>query len=102
LSLGDIMDLSKTNVLTGMIKDKLRKIARMKKDDLFYENGFFEDNIKPAEEWYICNKGLVLHYNVYEIACYANGEYDLTFPYKVLQARSLLRPEFALRIGLNK
>jgi hypothetical protein len=102
LSLGDMVDLSRAGELTGMIKDELRRISGMKKNDTFDQNGFFEENIKPSMDAYISNKGLVLHYNVYEIACYANGEYDVIFPYKVLHAKSLLKPEFARRIGLSR
>lgn len=61
--------------------------------------GFPNDKFVLPREFGFGAKGLILHYNVYEIACYAQGDIVLEIPYSELEAYLKSDWKFLVRLG---
>lgn len=57
-------------------------------DDFWFEDGKF----LLAEEFALSQKGLILHYNIYEVACYAQGDFEILIPYSEIS--NIMNEEF--------
>ncbi|MBP1663887.1 MAG: hypothetical protein H6Q19_1027 [Bacteroidetes bacterium] len=55
------------------------------------EFDFWEDEIKPNNNFYISDEGIVYVFNPYEIAPYSTGQTEVTLPYNRLKV--LLKPD---------
>jgi hypothetical protein len=93
-------ELTLKNVLTNAGINKLgpllEKYYRREnglglKDDLT-ENGLFENQIKPNENFFVTSKGIGFNYAPYEIGPYAMGEVNIFIPFTELTA--YLQPGF--------
>ena len=59
-------------------KYKIPKEQSINSTGLFFENDVFQ----VAQNIFFTNDGIVLHYNPYEIAAYADGSRELVLSYK--------------------
>lgn len=57
-------------------------------DDFWFEDGKF----LLSEEFALFENGLLLHYNVYEVASYAQGDFEILIPYREIE--SILNEEY--------
>lgn len=75
-----------TDLLTRTLKSNLGIGLSQKLTD----NGFFVDEVKPNENFYLTASGIGFFYNHYEIAPYSNGPNEIFLPYSMLA--QLLKP----------
>lgn len=72
--------------LFALIEKKIRAARGIAPDAKLEEEGFFPENFAPTGNVYLTDEGVGFHYNVYEIACYANGPDDVVIPWAELPA----------------
>ncbi len=73
-------------LLTQLIKDQiLEQSAEIGSVADLNDLNFWEDEIKPNDNFYISDEGLVYIFNPYEIAPYSMGQTEVTLPYEKLK-----------------
>jgi hypothetical protein len=73
LSLGDLLKPGYENKLTGLLTDKLHQMLKLPALDKLTESGYFTDEVKPNDNFYLTRQGIGFYYNHYEIAPYSFG-----------------------------
>ena len=63
--------------VTLLLTQKLKSSNNLNGDQKLSENGWFTDEIKPNENFYVTPGGIGFHYNPYEIAPYSSGSTDI-------------------------
>lgn len=79
-------DAKSTEKLFALIEKKIRAARGIAADADLAEEGFFPENFGTTGNIYLTDAGIGFHYNVYEIACYANGPDDILIPWAELPA----------------
>ncbi len=67
--------------VTRLIKARLGAACDLKPGERLAEVGFIEEAIDPIVDFMFGPRGLVFHYNAYDIGPYALGETDVMVPY---------------------
>lgn len=86
LTLADLLDERQIAGLTEAIRRKLCAQYGAADDEGLAALGIFPDYIAPTENFRLDDEGLLLHYNPYEIACYAFGPVEVRFTAEELEA----------------
>jgi len=88
--------LNDSNIFEPKLKRKLSDfiIKRLKKESKMsepeFKHNFFIKNTIPFGNFYLTCDGITFFYNRYEIACYANGEYGVSFTFE--EIKKFLKP----------
>ncbi|MEK8022994.1 MAG: DUF3298 domain-containing protein [Candidatus Hydrogenedentota bacterium] len=77
--------------LGPMIERKILQELARRLDDNVSRDDLLTEKVEPTSNFYLTKKGVVFHYNVYEVAPYAAGEFDILLPFS--EIRKLMRPE---------
>lgn len=80
--------------LTKIIKDKLLENFNSENKTQYTnidEAGFFTEEIRPNNNFYINDEGICYVFNAYEIAPYSIGESEVVLPYQSI--RHLMKPQ---------
>jgi len=75
-----INDIFKSDIeikLTALITSKIRQLAKLPPSGKLTEAGYFMDEVKPNDNFYITAQGVGFYYNHYEIAPYSFGTTDV-------------------------
>lgn len=80
-----------TDLLWNQLMADNKVATRQELEDLGYGS---TGDLTPTENFYISEKGLTFHYNVYEIAPYVMGGIEIELPYDILS--HLLDDEFKI------
>ncbi len=97
LTFQDIFKTDKKSQITTLIRAKLLENIKEKNGDKSY---FFDfDKIEPNDNLFITDKGVKFVYNVYEVASYAAGIFDITLPYGEIE--NLLQDNFKQRYNIS-
>jgi hypothetical protein len=73
LTLTDIFNDGYEKDLGNLITGKLKELYSLRQNQLLTEAGFFTDDVKPIDNFYVTGDGIGFFYNHYEIAPYANS-----------------------------
>lgn len=91
------IDTKKHNILTiGDVVTDVKELTRIaeqyfienaKKNDITYPDDFWFENNQFAlpQEIGFTDSAIILQYNVYEVACYAAGDFEIIIPYSAIQ-----------------
>jgi len=90
ISLDDILIEGKKQVLTTLLTARLRSANHIPVSQKLTEAGFFVDEIKPNDNFYLIPEGLGFFYNHYDIAPYASGPTEIFL--NMGEIRELLKP----------
>jgi hypothetical protein len=63
--------------LAVLLTRKLKSVNGLQENQKLSDNGWFTDEIRPNENFYLTDEGIGFHYNPYEIAPYSNGTTDI-------------------------
>jgi hypothetical protein len=74
-----------------LIEAELRKNLNIAPDGSLSDAGFFADSVPLAGEFYVTVDGVGFYYNIYEIAPYALGAFDVFLPWD--KVKSLVKPD---------
>ncbi len=86
LTLDDVFTNNYKIELEKAINRQLRIDIGLKSNELLEDNGFFAEYIEITPNFILSESGITFHYNVYEIACYAAGSFDVTIPYSEIKS----------------
>jgi len=86
--------------LHNIAKRIYKKSAGLKRDESLEKDGWFSNTFVLAQNFAITDRGLLFHYNAYEIKPYAAGHTEFILPYHMIH--SLINPEGPLKIYLKK
>jgi|GEM_PF-1494509 len=70
--------------IAGLLHKEARRILKLAPGQPFTEAGFFEDALPLSEDWFACPAGLGFHYDRYELAAYARGDFYFVVPWAEL------------------
>jgi len=90
LSLDDILAEGKKQDLAKLLTAKLRKSNHIAESQKLTEAGYFVDEIKPNENYYLIPGGIGFYYNHYDIAPYASGPEEIFLSME--EIRGILKP----------
>lgn len=79
--------------LTKLVEEKFRKQLKIAANSSLTEAGYFftDDRFILPKNFIMNEKGILFHYNTYEVACYAQGPIDLFISYADLGEQYLLQ-----------
>ena len=81
--------------LSELITQKIRELKGLTGMQSLKDAGFYAEEIKPSDNFYISREGIGFFYNQYDIASYETGTVDVLFPFaelkKVLVNTGVLR-----------
>lgn len=92
ISLGDVIAEENFPALASLLAGRIREMHGIQPNQKLTENGFFTDEIKPTENFYVCPAGVGFIYNQYDIAPYSFGPVDVFLTAD--EVKALLRPGF--------
>jgi hypothetical protein len=72
--------------LSSILSDKIHGIYHIPTTQSLKDAGFYNDTVRPAENFYITHEGIGFYYNQYDIAPYASGCIDVFIPFRELKA----------------
>ncbi|MFH1161377.1 MAG: DUF3298 domain-containing protein [bacterium] len=81
ISLSDFFQPGFETKLTSILTQKLKQMNELPQSSRLSEHGFFVDEVKPNQNFYVTGRGIGFYYNHYEIAPYANGPTDIFLPF---------------------
>lgn len=92
----DIVDAGKLSELKAINIAQLKQVRTIKEQSTLEESGLFvtKDDLPLPSSFALTRKGLLMAYDYYEIACYADGVISYTIPFSKL--KEVLKPEFIL------
>jgi hypothetical protein len=90
LSLDDILAEGKKQDLAKLLTAKLRKSNKIPESQKLTEAGYFVDEIKPNENYYLIPGGIGFFYNHYDIAPYVAGPEEIFLSMEDI--RGILKP----------
>ncbi|GEM_PF-2538815 len=105
LETGDIFQLSDIfspnfeEKLTEKIFEKLRQRSEAKTNEELTEQGFFTENIKPINNFYLDKAGIGFCFNAYEIAPYVVGAFLIYIPFS--EIKPILKKEFLTKFNIR-
>jgi hypothetical protein len=85
LSLNDLFRTPESAELLTLIKEELRRYAKLEADQPLSEGIFFEDEPTPSYDFFISQEGISFHWNPYELAPYSEGHIEITLPWKTVR-----------------
>jgi hypothetical protein len=85
-----------TELLTQTVKQKYCRNNEPKLTDA----GFFTDEVKPCQNFFITDSGIGFHYNQYDLAPYSFGPVEAFLDFS--QIREILKPASELPVKLGK
>ncbi|MFC4210264.1 RsiV family protein [Pedobacter lithocola] len=94
MALSDIVKID-SNSLQNLLEKNLRKQYNIKAGDEL-NTVFFDNFLKPNDNFYFNKNGLAFMYNPYEVASYAQGQIVVFIPFAEL--KPYLTPNFSSRI----
>ena len=71
--------------LGSILSEKIHGINHLPTTQSLKDAGFFDDTIKPTDNFYITRDGIGFFYNQYDIAPYAAGSIDVFIPFRELK-----------------
>jgi hypothetical protein len=71
--------------LSRLLTRRLRRQQNLQATAKLSESGYFKDEIRPSENFYLNDNGIGFWYNRYEIAPYAFGPTNIFIPYEELK-----------------
>ena len=86
ISLEDIFAINFESILEEAINAQLRTDRNLAPDASLSDEGFFVDVVTATPNFMLSETGITFHYNIYEIASYADGSIDITVPYDEIRA----------------
>ncbi len=92
-SLPDIVTAPGIKTLSKLLESNFRKQYGVKPGESLASAGLFENIIKPNDNFYVTERGLMFTYNPYEIGPFAMGTIPIFVPFTSFQ--SDLQPKFA-------
>ncbi len=81
--------------LEALINEQFRKDQNIPAKTSLTEFGMSADKIPIPENFFVTQEGIVFFYNVYEIAAYAMGQFEVMIPFAKL--KPLLKPDQPLK-----
>jgi len=84
LKTSDLFKPDYDSAVTILLTKKLKSSNGLKDDQKLSENGWFIDEIRPNENFYLTSEGIGFHYNPYEIAPYSSGTTDIFLTFSEL------------------
>ncbi len=95
LELKDIFNKSEIVQLTKIAEKKYREEKKLKPTDSMKKAEWFNDEFQLASNFCLTPKGLLLHYNPYEIQPYSHGDTEIFLTNKELSIITKNNPYFA-------
>jgi hypothetical protein len=79
--------------VTQLVENKFRTQLKIASDASFTDEGYFfkNDVFVLPQNILFTKKGVLFHYNQYEVASYANGPIDIELPYATLEETLLVK-----------
>jgi len=91
IKLKDILLPNSKEAFRRIAQKRYRSLRGLKDSDSLREmDNWFQDKFILPENFAITKRGLLLHYNIYEIKPYSSGETDFLVPYSLF--RDLIKP----------
>lgn len=85
LELTDIFPADSLTSLANILTNKLRQMSGLKENQKLTDSGYFSDEIKPIENFYLTDSGIGFFYNHYDIAPYSSGSTDIFLTFDELK-----------------
>lgn len=85
IQLNDIIMPGTESKLISLLTRKLKEIIGLSSDQKLTEFGYFSDEVKPNENFYVTKNGIGFFYNHYELAPYSFGLTDIFLSYTELK-----------------
>lgn len=86
IRLSDFLKPGYEKDLTVILTRKLHQNLKLQPNQKLSESGFFQDDIKPNQNFYVTPEGIGFYYNHYDISPYSNGPTDLFLKYSELKS----------------
>jgi hypothetical protein len=87
--LDDIVKPSSNSELSMLLTNKLKQLLGLSVEQKLTESGYFVDEVKPNDNFYVTNNGFGFFYNHYELAPYSFGFTDIFMTYD--EVKSILK-----------
>ncbi len=97
LTLKEIIKQDKQHKFTNVLRNKLLKAMEERNGDKSYFSDF--DKIQPNDNFFITDKGIKFIYNIYEIAPYIFGDFEVEILYEEIS--DLLKDDFKQRYNIS-
>jgi hypothetical protein len=81
LALSDLFADPGSSDVVALLTDKLKEKAGIIRSKKLKDAGYFVDEIKPSDNFYICSGGIGFFYNPYDIAPYSFGQTEIFLPF---------------------
>jgi len=98
LTLDDLLKKDYNTTLNKIAKKVYKKSVGLKADETLLNDGWFSDKFVLTPNFAITDRGLLFHYNTYEIKPYAAGHTEFMIPYSAMH--TLIDPEGPLKTYL--
>jgi hypothetical protein len=85
LRIDDFFDDYQGDQMRSLVYDELRKLSGLEENEPLSEGIFLADDPELTFNFFINEEGFGLHWNPYEIAPYAEGEIQITLPWKKIR-----------------
>ncbi len=95
LELKDIFNKSELEQLSKIAEKKYREEQKLKKTDSMKKAGWFSDEFQLTKNFCLTSKGILFHYNPYEIKPYSEGSTEIFLTNKELTSIVKENPYFA-------
>ena len=95
LELNDIFNKSEIEQLSKIAEKKYRQEKKLKATDSMKKAGWFKDKFQLTNNFCLTHKGILFHYNSYEIKPYAEGDTEIFLTNKELSSITKNNPYFA-------
>ncbi len=95
LELKDIFKISEIKQLKKIAEKKYREEKRLKPTDSMKKAGWFNDEFQLTENFCLTSKGMLFHYNPYEIKPYSEGSTEIFLTNRELDPIIKENPYFA-------
>ena len=95
LKLKDIFDKEEIVELKKIAEKKYRKDKQLKSTDSMKKAGWFNDEFKLINNFSLTSKGILFHYNAYDVQPYSQGDTEIFLTNKELSPITKNNPYFA-------
>jgi len=85
VSLKDIFKENSETQLSSILSDKIHEKNHLPTTQSLKDAGFFNDTVKPTDNFYVTRQGIGFFYNQYDIAPYTSGSIDVFIPFNELK-----------------
>ncbi len=100
LKLNELFVSDSNKTLHTIAQKYYKMLHNLKANQSLVDNGWFEDKFILAENFSITPRGLLFHYNSYEIKPYAEGHTRFLLPYSKI--KKIINPTGTLKFALQK